>query len=112
MGMPYKEIFLVIEAVGSHEDKSADTPSAIAAAVILADKTDVNHTRVRSNDLASLDTHGRVNYALPRAFMRVLKETMTVSLELTIDTNICPINGLFRDISYQDKVSVARPAAV
>ena len=95
MGMPYKEIFPVIEAVGSHEDKSADTPSAIAAAVILADKTDVNHTRVRSDDLASLDTHGRVNYACQRAFMRVLKETMTVSLELTIDTNICPIMDYF-----------------
>jgi len=95
MGMPYKEIFPVIEAIGSHEDKSADTPSAIAAAVILADKTDVNHTRVRSEDLAQLDTHGRVNYASQRAFLRVVKETMTVSLELTIDTKVCPVMDYF-----------------
>jgi len=95
MGMPYNEIFPVIGAIGSHEDKSADTPSAISAAVILADKTDVNHTRVRSEDLASLDTHGRVNYACQRAFLRVSNETMTISLELTIDTQICPVMDYF-----------------
>ena len=33
--MPYKDIFPIIGAIGSHEDKSADVPSAIAAAVIL-----------------------------------------------------------------------------
>jgi len=95
MGMPYKEIIPVIESIGSHEDKSADTPTAIAAAVILADKTDVNHTRVRSEDLASLDTHARVNYATQRAFLRVSKETMKVTLELTIDTNICSVMDYF-----------------
>lgn len=95
MGMPYKEMFPIIGAIGSHEDKSADVPSAIAAAVILADKTDVNHSRVRSADLASLDTHGRVNYACQRAFLRVSKETMTISLELTIDTNTCPVMEYF-----------------
>ncbi len=109
MGMPYKEIFPVIEAIGSHEDKSADTPSAICAAVILADKTDVNHARVRSDDLASLDTHARVNYACQRAFLRVSKETMTVSLELTIDTKICPIMDYFE--IFMTRIKFCRKAS-
>lgn len=95
MELPYNDIFRVINAIGSHEDKSMDTPSPIAAAVILADKTDVHHTRVRSTDLASLDMHGRVNYACQRAFLRVSKEPKTVSLELTIDTMICPVMEYF-----------------
>lgn len=95
LGMPYGEIFPIIGAIGSHEDKSADTPSSVAAAVILADKSDVNRSRVRSADLAALDTHGRVNYSCQRAFLRVSKETMTVSLELTIDTKTCPVMEYF-----------------
>ena len=56
-----------------------DPPSAIAAAVILGDKTDVNHSRVRYPDVAYLDMHARVNYACQRAFLRVSRETKTIS---------------------------------
>ena len=92
---PYDEIFPIISAIGSHEDKDMAPPTAVAAAVILGDKTDVNHTRVRTPDLAVLDTHARVNYACQRAFLRVNKDTMTISLELTIDTAICPVIEYF-----------------
>lgn len=95
MEMPYRDIFPVISAIGSHEDRSVDSPTPIAAAVVLADKTDVHHTRVRSQDLAALDTHGRVNYACQRAFLRVNGETKMISLELTIDTAICPVMEYF-----------------
>jgi metal-dependent HD superfamily phosphatase/phosphodiesterase len=95
MKLPYADIFPVISAIGSHEDRSLDPPSAVAAAVILGDKTDVHHTRVRSEDLAALDMHGRVNYACQKAFLRVIKETRTISLELTIGTNVCPVMEFF-----------------
>lgn len=91
----YKDIFPIISAIGSHEDKDIDPPSAIAAAVILGDKTDVNHSRVRSTDLVSMDTHGRVNYACQRAFLRVNKELKIIALELTITTDICPVMEYF-----------------
>jgi metal-dependent HD superfamily phosphatase/phosphodiesterase len=93
--MPYADIFPVIGAIGSHEDKHTDSPTPIAAAVVLADKTDVHHTRVRSTDLKTLDMHARVNYACQRAFLRVIKESRVVSLELTIDTDICPVMEYF-----------------
>ena len=95
LAIPYEDIFPIISAIGSHEDKDADVSSPVAAAVILGDKTDVHHTRVRSQDLASLDMHGRVNYACERAFLRVIKETRVIALELTIDTNICPVMEYF-----------------
>jgi metal-dependent HD superfamily phosphatase/phosphodiesterase len=95
IGFSYQDIFPIISAIGSHEDKDADVTGHILAAVILGDKTDVHHTRVRSKDLALLDTHGRVNYACQRAFLRVTKEPRVIALELTIDTKICPVMEYF-----------------
>ena len=95
MNIPYPAIFPIISAIGSHEDKDVDPPSAVAAAVILGDKTDVHHTRVRTEELANADTHARVNVACQRAFMRVSKEEKIVSLELTIDTQICSVMDYF-----------------
>ncbi len=91
----YEDIFRIISAIGSHEDKDLDPPSPIAAAVILGDKTDVHLTRVRSVQGAPLDTHGRVNYACQKTFLRVNKETRTISLELTIDTDTCSVFDYF-----------------
>ena len=93
--LPYPHIFPIINAIGSHEDKDIDPSSAMAAAIILGDKTDVHHSRVRLKDLATLDMHGRVNYACQRAFLRVNGETRVISLELTIDTEICPVMEYF-----------------
>lgn len=93
--LPYQEVFSIICAIGNHEDKDIDPPSAITAAVILADKTDVHHTRVRSHDLSTFDTHARVNFACQRAFLRVTKESRVISLELTIDTSVCPVMDYF-----------------
>ncbi|MFC1501681.1 HD domain-containing protein [Elusimicrobiota bacterium] len=93
--IPYDKIFKIISAIGSHEDKDVDIPSPIVAAVILGDKTDVHHTRVRTKDVASLDLHARVNYACQKAFLRVNKEKKIISLELDIDTKICPVMEYF-----------------
>jgi metal-dependent HD superfamily phosphatase/phosphodiesterase len=95
LNVPYDKIFLVINAVGSHEDRDADVTSPITAAVILGDKTDVHHTRVRTKDIATLDMHGRANYACQRSFLRVNKENRIISLELTIDTKICSVMEYF-----------------
>lgn len=95
MNLNYRDIFPIVSAIGSHEDKDMEPPSPIAAAVILGDKSDVHRTRVRSKNLSTLDTHGRVNYACERAFLRVDKESRTISLELAIDQNICPVMDYF-----------------
>jgi metal-dependent HD superfamily phosphatase/phosphodiesterase len=93
--MPYQDIFPIISAIGSHDDKDIDPPSAIAAAVILGDKTDVHHTRVRNPEKLHLDTHARVNFACQNAFLRVMKDEKIISLELTIDTQTCSVMDYF-----------------
>ena len=64
MGMDPGEIAQVISAIGNHDEGTAAAVNPIAAALILADKTDVRRTRVRNRDFSSFDIHDRVNYAV------------------------------------------------
>jgi hypothetical protein len=109
LGMPYHEIFQVVSAIGSHEDKDLDPPSHIAAAVILGDKTDVHHTRVRSSDLTALDMHARVNYACQRAFLKINRNPREISLELKINTSLCPVMEYFE--IFMDRIKFCRKAS-
>lgn len=103
------DIFPVVTAIGSHEDKECDIPSPIAAAVILGDKTDVHRSRVRKKVETSFDVHDRVNYACTRSFLRVTAETKNVSLELDIDTDICSVMDYFQ--IFRDRTLFAQRAA-
>ncbi len=100
MGMGLEEVSQIIRAIGGHEEKEVDPDSAITAAVILGDKTDVHFTRVRSLPgkpqlVSTFTTHDRVNYACQRAFLNVDKGAGKISLELTIDTKICSVMEYF-----------------
>lgn len=100
MGMALEEVSRIIRAVGGHEDKEVNPDSAITAAVILGDKTDVHFTRVRSfsgksQQLSTFTTHDRVNLACQRAFLNVDGDAGRISLELTIDTTICSVMEYF-----------------
>jgi len=65
------------------------------AALILADKSDVHRSRVRNQDFATFDIHDRVNYAVEHSFLRVNGDTRTITMELTIDIEICPVMEYF-----------------
>ena len=67
----------------------------VPAAVILADKSDVHRSRVRNNDPSTFDQHDRVNYAATSSFLRVDAAAKTITLELTIDTEIAPVMHYF-----------------
>lgn len=95
MGMDPAEVGVVIGAIGNHEEQTGDPVSDVSAAVILADKSDVHRSRVRNQDLATFDIHDRVNYAAVHSFVRVEEAARTVALELTIETDICPVMEYF-----------------
>lgn len=82
-------------AIGNHEEECGEAVNVVSAAVILADKSDVHRSRVRNADLATFDIHDRVNYAAVRSFLNVDVEKRTVTLELTIENNICPVMEYF-----------------
>jgi metal-dependent HD superfamily phosphatase/phosphodiesterase len=95
MGMPFDEISEVVAAIGNHHEESGDAVSDVAAALILADKSDVHRTRVRNPDMIKFDIHDRVNYAARNSFLRVHENKKAISLELTIDTEISQMMEYF-----------------
>lgn len=92
--MDSDEIALIAGAIGNHEQETGDPVNAIAAAVILADKSDVHQSRVRPN-LKIFDIHDRVNYASKKSFLRVNHAKKIITLELTIDTKASQVMEYF-----------------
>ena len=86
---PY-EIAQVIAAIGNHDEGSGLPISPLAAALMIADKSDVRRSRVRNDDMIDFDIHDRVNYAVEKADFRVDAREKTITLSLTIDTEIAP----------------------
>jgi len=96
--MPWADIAVVLGALGSHGDdhgRLGEAVNPVSAAVILADKSDVHRSRVRNTDRATFDQHDRVNYAATSSFLRVDAGAKTITLELTIDTEIAPVMHYF-----------------
>jgi uncharacterized protein len=85
----------VMAAVGNHEESHGEAVSPVAAALILADKSDVHRSRVRKDASIDMDIHDRVNYAVEASFLRVDPDVRTVTLELTIDTEISQVLEYF-----------------
>jgi metal-dependent HD superfamily phosphatase/phosphodiesterase len=95
MNMPMDDILEVIAAIGNHDEKDGLPVSDISAAVILADKSDVHSSRVRTLTMIKQDIHDRVNYAAKSSFLRVEEEKKVITLELKIDTSISQVMEYF-----------------
>lgn len=96
MGMGAEETATVITAIGNHDEGSAVPVSPIAAALILADKSDVRRSRVRNkSNPAAFDIHDRVNYAVTEAELVLRKEEKTVTLNLVIDISMGSVMDYF-----------------
>ena len=95
LGMDPEEIAMVIGAIGNHEEEVGQPISEVAAALILADKSDVHRSRVRNPDIATFDIHDRVNYAATRSFLNACGPSRTITLELVIETTICSVMEYF-----------------
>lgn len=72
LGMPIDEVIEVVTAIGHHHETDGAPVSDIAAAVILADKSDVHRSRVRDKEMIRLDIHDRVNFAVSRSSLGVV----------------------------------------
>lgn len=95
MGMPPEEVATVMAAIGNHEEEVGNPVNDVAAALILADKSDVHRSRVRNQDLATFDIHDRVNYAVTYSELTALPEQNVIRLTLTVDTSIIAIMEYF-----------------
>lgn len=95
LGMSPDEVATVISAIANHEEQYGQPVNNVAAALILADKSDVHRSRVRNQDFATFDIHDRVNYAVEHACVWVAGNRRTITLDITIDINICPVIEYF-----------------
>jgi metal-dependent HD superfamily phosphatase/phosphodiesterase len=95
LGMPAEEYAEVMCAIGNHEEEYGEAVSALAAAVILGDKSDVHRSRVRVIDPDTDDIHDRVNMATTRSVVAVDGGAHTITLELEIDTGIIQMMQYF-----------------
>ena len=95
LGMPVEEYAEVMTAIGNHEEEYGEAVSHMAAALILADKSDVHKSRVREMDRTQFDIHDRVNFASQRSFLNVDGEGHTITLELEIDTEVSQLMEYF-----------------
>lgn len=109
MGMPVEDCVQILMAIGNHDENTGNSVSEISAALILADKSDVHRSRVRNNNMASFDIHDKVNYAVTKSALNINSEERKVSLELTIDTNICPMLDYFE--IFMDRTMMSKYAA-
>jgi metal-dependent HD superfamily phosphatase/phosphodiesterase len=109
MGMTDLEIIRVMGAIGNHHENDGDPVSPVAAAVILADKSDVHRTRVRNPDMIKFDIHDRVNYAVEKSFLNVDEAAKQITLELTVDTGISQVMEYFE--IFMTRMLASRKAA-
>jgi metal-dependent HD superfamily phosphatase/phosphodiesterase len=109
MGMLPEDTAAIVTAIGNHDEKTAYPVNSIAAAVILADKTDVRRSRVRNNETILTDIHDRVNYAVEKADLKLDKTNGTLTVYFTIDTEISSVMDYFE--IFIDRMLLCRSAA-
>lgn len=109
MGMEADEIAQVISAIGNHDESTAAAVNPIAAALILADKTDVRRSRVRNRDFAKFDIHDRVNYAVEESKIYFNEGNSAIVLELKIDTTLSAVMDYFE--IFLGRMMLSRKAA-
>ncbi|MDD3065463.1 MAG: HD domain-containing protein [Endomicrobiaceae bacterium] len=109
LGATPDEIALVASAIGNHEEEIGEPVNPVAAALILADKSDVHKTRVRNPSMIAVDIHDRVNYAVDRSFLTINKEEKLISLNLNVDTKISQVIEYFE--IFMSRMNMCRRAA-
>ncbi|MBC8584723.1 HD domain-containing protein [Youxingia wuxianensis] len=95
MGADAEELATIIGAIGNHDEGTAVAVNPVAAALILADKTDVRRSRVRNNDMSTFDIHDRVNYAVEDSSVEINDEKTAIILSIHIDTHISAVMDYF-----------------
>ncbi len=108
MGADPEDIATIITAIGNHDESTAFPVNPVAAALILADKTDVRYTRVRNQDFSNFDIHDRVNYSVKESEVWVEKDDY-IELRLKIDTENCAVMDYFE--IFLNRMILCRKAA-
>ena len=109
MGMLSGDIAKVVTAIGNHDEGTGVAVNPIAAALIIADKTDVRRSRVRNTDISTFDMHDRVNYSVKKAVVKINEERTIIKLKMEIDPHYGSIMDYFE--IFMQRMLMCRKAA-
>ena len=108
-GFPPEEIALITTAIGNHDEGTGQPVNELAAALILADKSDVRRNRVRNQDQAHFDIHDRVNYSVTKTELTINDAHTRIRLKLTVDTRYGSVMDYFE--IFMARMILCRKAA-
>lgn len=91
MDFPPEEIAAIVTAIGNHDEGTGVPVSDLAAALILADKSDVRRSRVRRKEDIKTDIHDRVNYSVTGCNLVVKPKEKIIALSMEVDTDVSPV---------------------
>lgn len=106
---PPEEIALIVSAIGNHDEGTGVPVSPLAAALILADKSDVRRSRVRNHELTTFDIHDRVNYSVTKSELKINEAHTLIKLKLQIDTHVGSVMEYFE--IFMERMILCRKAA-
>ena len=103
------EIATIVTAIGNHDEGTGQPVNAVAAALILADKSDVRRSRVRNQDPSTFDIHDRVNYSVKESQLKINGEHTLIKLKLSVDTKYGSVMDYFE--IFMGRMLLCRKAA-
>ena len=109
LGFAPEEISIIVSAIGNHDEGTGVPVSPVAAALILADKSDVRRNRVYNQDSSSFDIHDRVNYSVTKAELKINEAHTLIKLKLTVDTHFGSVMDYFE--IFMQRMLLCRKAA-
>ena len=109
MDMEAADIATVATAIGNHDEGTGVAVNPVAAALILADKSDVHRCRVRNEDPSTFDAHDRVNYSVEKSCLRINKKHTEILLSLSVDTEYSSVMDYFE--IFMNRMQMCRKAA-
>lgn len=108
-GFPPEEVALITTAIGNHDEGTGQPVNELAAALILADKSDVRRSRVRNREETNFDIHDRVNYSVTKAELKINEAHTLIKLKLTVDTHYGSVMDYFE--IFMQRMLLCRKAA-
>ncbi len=109
LNFPPDEIGMIVSAIGNHDEGVGMPVSPLAAALILADKSDVRRNRVRNQDSTNFDIHDRVNYSVKKSELKINEAHTLIKLKLSVDTHYGSVMDYFE--IFLQRMILCRKAA-
>ncbi len=109
LGMDLLDISRIVSAIGNHDEGTGVAVNEIAAALIIADKSDVRRSRVRNTDMSTFDIHDRVNYSVYSGELGFDTDKKTLTLALELDSAYGSVMDFFE--IFLTRMSMCKKAA-